>query len=48
MKKAKNPHNSRKLVEGRAHAAEQSRNVYDKAKDTAENLMDNGQITPEE
>lgn len=36
------------LKAGRAHASEQARKVYDRAKDTAENLMDDGQITPEE
>ena len=48
MKERKNAIKERMLKAGRAHAAEQARKVYDRAKDTAENLMDDGQITPEE
>ncbi len=48
MKERKNAIQERMLKAGRAHAAEQARKVYDRGKDTAENLMDDGQITPEE
>ena len=48
MKENKNALVERARKAGRAHAAEQARKVYDRAKDTAENLMDDGQITPEE
>jgi CHAP domain. len=48
MKDNKNALVERARKAGRAHAAEQARKVYDRAKDAAENLMDDGQITPEE
>lgn len=48
MKERKNAIKERMLKAGRAHAAEQARKAYDRAKDTAENLMDDGQVTPEE
>ena len=48
MKEQKNALRERARKAGRAHAAEQAKKALDRAKNTAGNLMDNGQITPEE
>ncbi len=48
MKKQKNSIKERMLKAGRAHATEQARKGVNRARDKAENLMDDGQITPEE
>ena len=48
MKEQKNALRERARKAGRAHAAEQAKKALDRAKDTAGNLMDDGQITPEE
>lgn len=48
MKEQKNSLRERARKAGRAHAAEQAKKALDRAKDTAGNLMDDGQITPEE
>ena len=48
MKEQKNSLRERAHKAGRAYAAEQAKKAIDRAKDTAGNLMDDGQITPEE
>lgn len=48
MKEQKNALRERAQKAGRAHAAEQAKKALDRAKNTAGNLMDDGQITPEE
>ena len=48
MKEQKNALRERAQKAGRAHAAEQAKKALDRAKNTAGNLMDDGQVTPEE
>lgn len=48
MKERKSEIRERMQKAGRAHAAEQAKKALDRAKDTAGNLIDDGQITPEE
>lgn len=48
MKERKSTIRERMQKAGRAHAAEQAKKALDRAKDTVGNLMDGGQITPEE
>lgn len=48
MKERKSEIRMRMQKAGRAHAAEQAQKALERARDTAGNLMDDGQITPEE
>lgn len=48
MKERKSEIRERMQKAGRAHAAEQAKKTLDRARDTAGNLTDDGQITPEE
>ena len=48
MKERKSEIRERMQKAGRAHAVEQAQKAIDRTRDTAGNLMDDGQITPEE
>ena len=48
MKERKSEIRMRMQKAGRAHAAEQAQKALERARDMAGNLMDDGQITPEE
>ena len=48
MKERKSEIRMRMQTAGRAHAAEQAQKALERARDTAGNLLDDGQITPEE